>query len=407
MAKRYINRTLEPILEKAVKEFPSVVLTGPRQSGKTTILQHLFYERFRYVSLEPPDVRTAALEDPRGFLEMYSAPVIFDEVQYAPDLFPYIKEKIDADREKCGQYLMTGSQNLLLMEKITESLAGRAAMLRLLPLSRREAEGRPFISLPWESKRQSRPETDYSHLPLWRHFISGSYPELVSQPGRDVNLWHGSYIQTYLERDARSLRQVGDLSQFQSFLRALAARSAQLLNLSELSRDLGVAVNTAKAWLSVLEASYQVIILRPYFANIGKRLVKTPKVYFMDVGTLCYLAGLKDPEHAASGPMGGAIMETAVLSEIVKTITHKGLVPAVYFWRTFTGTEVDIVVETGGKLVPIEVKLSATPKPAMASAIKSFRKALGDKTKHGYVVHPGDVTLPLGPGVTALPFVEL
>ena len=205
----------------------------------------------------------------------------------------------------------------------------------------------------------------------------------------------------------RTIRQVGDLSQFQRFLRALVARSAQLLSLTDLAKDLGIAVNTAKAWLSLLEATYQVIVLRPYFANIGKRLVKRPKVYFTDVGTLCYLTGLKDPTHAASGPMGGAIMETAVLSEIVKTLTHRGIDPRVYFWRTATGTEVDLVIETAGKLVPIEAKLSTTPRPAMASSIKTFQEDFGDKAMPGYVVHPGDVGLPLGAKVTALPFAEL
>ncbi len=407
MSSTYIKRSLGPVLKKAAAEFPAVVLTGPRQSGKTTLLQHLFGRRYRYVSLEPPDVRTSAGEDPRSFLEMYPPPVIFDELQYAPDLLPYIKEKIDADRHKSGQFLLIGSQNLLLMEKVTESLAGRAAMLRLFPLSRREAEGRPRVSLPWESKRRSSPEKPFTYRELWESFLRGGYPELSAHPGRDANLWYGSYVQTYLERDVRTLRQVGDLSQFQNFLRTLAARSGQLLNLSDVARDLGVAVNTIKAWLSVLEATYQVIVLRPYFANVGKRLVKTPKVYFTDVGTLCYLAGLKDPGHAASGPMGGAIMETAVLSEIVKTLTHRGFDPQVYFWRTTAGTEVDFVVETEGKLVPIEVKLSATPRPAMACAIKTFRKDFGDKALPGYVVHPGDITLPLGSGVIALPFAQL
>ena len=200
---------------------------------------------------------------------------------------------------------------------------------------------------------------------------------------------------------------MGNLTQYQNFLRILAARSAQLLNLTDVARDLGVAVNTVKAWLSVLEASYQVTVLRPYFANVGKRLVKRPKVYFTDVGTLCQLVGLRDPEHAASGPMGGAILETAVLSEIVRTLTHRGVEPRVYFWRTMAGTEVDFVIEIGGKLVPVEVKLSATPRRTMAGAIRTLRKDLKEAAMPGYLVHPGDVRLPLGPDATACPFADL
>ncbi|MEW6419047.1 MAG: ATP-binding protein [Nitrospirota bacterium] len=407
MPTRYIERTIEPVLKRAAKEFPAVVLVGPRQSGKTTLLKHLFSERYRYVSLEPPDVRISAVEDPRGFIDMYPPPVIFDEVQYAPDLLPYIKEKIDAKREKFGQYLVTGSQNLLVMEQVTESLAGRAAILKLLPLTRRETEGQPHKQLPWESKRYKSEKKKVSSRDLWKEFLRGGYPELAAYPKRDVALWHSAYIQTYMERDVRLLRQIGDLTQFQNFLKALAARSAQLLHLSDLSRDLGVALNTAKAWISVLEATYQVIVLRPYFANVGKRLVKTPKVYFTDVGTLCYLGGLRDPEHAASGPMGGAIFETAAVTEIYKTLMHCGTEPQMYFWRTSAGAEVDIVVEFGQRLVPVEVKLSSTPRPAMASSIKTFQGDFRGKAAPGYVLHTGDIRLPLGPGVIALPFTEL
>ena len=407
MAARYIKRALEPVLKRAIREFPAVVLTGPRQSGKTTTLKHLFGKTHRYISVEPPDVRAAAAADPRGFIEMHAPPVIFDEVQHAPELLPYVKERIDEQRTKPGQYLLTGSQNLLVVEQVTESLAGRAAILKLLPLSQREVLSRTDEPLPWESGRTAPEGRGFSYLDLWRSLLRGGYPELAAEQDRDSALWHASYLQTYIERDVRTLRQVGDLTTYQTFLRTLAARSGQLLNLSEMARDLGVAVNTAKAWLSVLEATFQVIVLRPYFANVGKRLVKTPKVYFTDTGTLCHLAGLKDPEHAASGPMGGAIFETAVLSEITKTYLHRGDEPQVHFWRTSQGSEVDIVISTGQGLVPIEVKLSATPRPPMADAIRTFQRDLGTKATPGYVVHPGDVWLPLGPDVTALPFAGL
>jgi predicted AAA+ superfamily ATPase len=237
--------------------------------------------------------------------------------------------------------------------------------------------------------------------------MQGSYPELPAHPCRDSRMWHASYVQTYLERDVRTLRQIGDLTQFQAFLRLLAARSGQLLDLSGLARDLGVAVNTAKAWLSVLEATYQVFVLRPYYANVGKRLVKTPKVYFTDVGTLCYLTGLRDPAHAAAGPMAGSIFETAVVAEVLKAITHQGDVPQLHFWRTAAGAEVDLVIDRGGELIPVEIKGSATPRAEMANGIVRFRADLGPRASRGFVIHSGSARLPLAPDVLALPFAEL
>ena len=403
----YIGRSLEPVIAKAAAEFPVVVLTGPRQSGKTTLLKYLFRRRYRYASLDTPDMQAAAVEDPRGFLEAHAPPVIFDEMQHCPQLLPYIKQKIDANRGCKGQYLLTGSQNLALARGVTESLAGRAAMLQLLPLSRREAESRPLLPLPWEAGRSSIAAGSCMFGKLWESFLRGGYPELSAQPERDANLWHAAYMQTYLERDVRMLRQVGDLAQYRLFLQLLAARSGQLLNLTDAARDLGIAVNTVKAWIGILEATYQIIVLRPYFASAGKRLVKRPKVYFMDVGALCHLAGLKDAGHAAAGPMGGAIMETAMIAEVFKALAHRGLMPQLYFWRTTAGSEVDLLVDVGGQLVPLEAKLSATPRPEMAKAIRAFRASLPAQTHPGYVVHPGDSRLPLGGGVSALPFADL
>ena len=284
----YIRRNLESLLVDIAGQFPSITLTGPRQSGKTTILKKIFGSSHRYVSMELTHLREAAQRDPQGFLESNPPPVIIDEIQYAPDLFPYIKEIIDQRRHETGLFILTGSQNFALLQSITESLAGRTAVLKLFALSQNESAGIVNITFPWERESKLLSNPTFSSVDLWKKLLRGFYPELISMPNINQEVWHGSYIQTYIDRDARSVRQIGDLTLFQSFIRMLAARSGQLLNLSDVARDLGIAFSTAKQWLSVLEASFIVIILRPYFINVGKRLVKSPKVYRTEVPNLLF-----------------------------------------------------------------------------------------------------------------------
>jgi hypothetical protein len=265
--------------------------------------------------------------------------------------------------------------------------------------------------LPWEQSRPFPTFEAQANGDLWTQAVIGFYPEIASstQQGeqRSARLWQAGYVQTYLERDVRNLRNIGDLTLFQIFLRSLATRSASLLNLSDLARDVGIAINTAKNWLSILEASFQVFLLRPYFVNLGKRLVKSPKVYFTDTGLLCYLVGLQEPGHAAAGPMGGALLENLVVAELYKTYLHRGQEPAMYFWRTAAGAEVDVIIETPGGLVPVEIKASATARPAMAAQLQAFRRDFGDRAAAGFVIHPGKMLLPLGEGALAWPLTAL
>ncbi|MGQ9840233.1 MAG: ATP-binding protein [Anaerolineae bacterium] len=280
-------------------------------------------------------------------------------------------------------------------------------MLKLLPLTLREVANEPGRPLPWEVERSAPGEQEISYGEVWEQILRGFYPELIKNPGRNVRLWQASYVQTYLERDVRNLRAVGNLTLFQNFLRSLAIRAAGLLNLSDVARDVGIAVNTARDWLAVLEASFQVFLLRPYFVNLGKRLVKAPKVYFTDTGLLSYLVGLREVEHAAAGPMASALVENLVVAELFKTSLHRGEEPTLYFWRTAAGSEVDVVVERQSRLIPVEIKASATPRPDMARAIAAFRRDFGDRAGSGYVIHVGKIVLPLGNGVLAWPFSAL
>ena len=285
-----------------------------------------------------------------------------------------------------------------------ESLAGRAAILHLLPLSLAERFGAPNAAFPWE--REVRGATP---LPLprgeafWSLLLRGGWPELAAAPGRAHALWMASLVQTWLERDVRRLRNIGDLTAFSTFLQALAARSAGLLRLSEVARDIGVAVNTVKAWLSVLEATHMAVVLRPWFGNVGKRLVKSPKIYMGDVGLMAWLTGYRDGRTAASGPLRGPLIETLVVTEIQRRFHHRGEVPPLWFWRTATGEEVDLLVQIGDGLIPIEIKATATAHPAMGAPLRRLRAQLGDRVRPGYVVYPGSQVLPLGEGDLALP----
>ncbi len=404
----YIQRTIEPLIQRALQEFPALALMGPRRCGKTTVLQHLLRDKYTYISFDGLDRQLAASQDPRGFLDLYAPPVIMDEVQHVPELFSYIKERIDSQPDKKGQYVLTGSQNFFFSKRVEESLAGRVAILNLLPLAAREIQHNANALLPWQ-RDSLVPSTDniVTGLDFWQSLIIGGYPDLQQDPSRSVSLWYSSYLQTYLERDVRSLAQIGDLRSFQIFLQILATLTGQILNISAVSRKVGVAVNTIKSWLSILEATYQVFFLHPYSGNQGKRLTKAPKIYMGDTGIVCSLMGLKDPEHVMKGPMRGALMETAVVIEVMRSLTHQGEKPMLYFWRGPSGQEVDIIVDIGTEIIPIEVKGSATPHPRMAQGIRSFMAAYPQKVQRGYVIHSGSEFLPLGDSVTAVPFGAL
>jgi hypothetical protein len=343
-----------------------------------------------------------ASDDPQSFLDANPPPVILDEVQNVPHLLSYIKERVDERREDYGAYILTGSQNLLLIESITQSLAGRAGILRLLPFSQAEAAGQPGRTALWE---QTPPwESSAPAVNVWARIFRGSFPQLVENPAHDADFWHSSYIQTYLERDVRSLRQIGDLALFQNYLRALALRSGQLLNLSDLARDLGISANTVQAWTGIMEASHQVVVLRPYFRNAGKRLVKRPKVYFVDTGTLCHLLGMRDEKELRMSPLAGAVFETAVFSELYKYALHHGADPRMYFWRTAMGDEVDFVIDRGNSLVPVEAKASSTPAIKMARGIAALNESYRGFVAPGFVVYSGEQAMPLGKGTIAVPF---
>ncbi len=335
-----IERELKKKLKEAAKKYPAICLVGPRQSGKTTLVKKEF-PRKPYVSLEKPSVLAFALEDPEGFLAQYPEGAVIDEAQKAPELFSYIQAIVD-EKQSPGMYILTGSQNFSFLQGVSESLAGRASIQKLLPFSLGE-----LLKSRWD------PEN------LETVMFTGGYPRIYDKNLKPTD-WLGNYVLTYLERDVRSIVNVGNLSVFQRFLKMCAFRSGRILNLSSLANDCGITHNTARAWLSVLEASFVVFTLTPHYNNFNKRLVKSPKLYFYDTGLLCYLLGIEKQNKLFLRPEAGSIFETFVISELLKTRANKGQQPNLYFWQDKLGREVDCLIDKGKKIIPIEIKAGKT-----------------------------------------------
>ena len=378
-----IGRHLGSVLRKVATRYPVVTVTGPRQSGKTTLVRSVF-DKHRYVSLEDPDERHYAQEDPRGFLDQFSEPVILDEVQNTPDLFSYIQSRVDLAPNN-GQFILSGSQNFLLLRRVSQSLAGRAFIGHLLPFTLSELHNRPLRADDSVSTALPRTKpfpgdwTDIAYI--------GFYPRIHDRqlpPGE----WLAQYFQTYLQRDVRTLAQVGDLEAFRRFVLLCAGRAGQLLNLSALGNDAGISHETARRWLSMLETSFIVFRLQPHHQNFRKRLIKSPKLYFIDTGLLCYLLRIERAEQLRSHAMRGAVFENLVIGELFKGCFHGGREPALAYWRDSKGNEIDLIVTSGSRITPVEIKSGSTIASDFFRGLEYWNKLSGGDS--GVLVYGGD-----------------
>ncbi len=368
-----IKRNIQKNILKYTKQYPVLVLTGPRQSGKTTLLKNIF-PKYTYLNLEDLELLEFALSDPKAFLSQYNDRVILDEVQRAPELFSYIQLKVDKKR-KNGMYILSGSSNFLLMEKINQSLAGRASIFNLLPFSLREVE----------KKVAKKSLNDL--------LFSGFYPRIydlkINRPD-EIGKYYLDYIQTYIERDVRLIKNISNLSLFKKFLVLLAARTGQILNISSLAEDCGINFKTAQEWISVLEASYIIFLLPPYYKNYKKRVIKSPKIYFYDIGILCALLNIDNPKQLSYHFLRGNIFETFVVSEFVKRKYNEGKNLNFYFWRDKSQTEVDLLLEEAGKLTAIEIKSAETIKSDFIKSLDKFSKIAKKDLLKKEIIYGGD-----------------
>jgi len=365
-----IDRSISTKIQELSTKFPIISLTGPRQSGKSTLLKNIF-NQYRYISLEDMDMRLMAMDDPRGFLRNIGKYTIIDEAQYAPQLFSYIQTETDRSNE-CGLYILSGSQNFLLLERISQSLAGRAAILKLFPLT-----------IPELLSATMLPKS------LNNLLFNGGYPAIYDR-GISPADYYQSYIQTYVDRDIRLLKNISNYSVFARFLKLCAARTGQLLNVTSLSNECGISVPTVNEWLSLLETSYVIYLLKPYYKNFNKRLVKAPKIYFYDTGLLAALLGLTNDEQLGMHYMRGEIFENLVVSECLKNIHHQGREPQLYYWRDSNNNEVDLIIENGTSIQALEIKINASINPRFFDKLLKFQKFSNTPTENLKVVYGGD-----------------